>query len=671
MPVLYKAAILFLLLSSTTVSAFAQDTPPNEQLLNGLLYGTAAIMVLYNLIFYLFLKQRSFLYYVLAIGCYLMFQFSIGGILYEYFSDSAPWLFQGRFRNIGPFFGALGMFWGIKFTSSFLELKQYSRRLYNLLYMALIPVAIFFTTTLFLHYRSTALVGNTTAIIWMLTILAVSSIRVFQGSIQARYFLIVHGVLILGITMHALPALGILPYTILTARSNQLGFALSSVVLSIGLAHSVHRTLEQRVTERTRLQQLVTKISTDFANADSFSIDTKIQRFLQTTGRFFETDRAYMFRLSDDLSCMENTHEWCGEDVPALKHQLQQFDLERLPWWRQQLTAKQPIKIPYIPQMPNRATEERTLLLRQGVLSLLAIPVITKDTHLIGFFGYDSIHNHRNWSESELNSLQILAHIIAHAQTKAEAERDLITAKLNAESANEAKSHFLANMTHEIRTPLNGVIGFTDLLMETNLTQQQKTYAEKANAAGHSLLELVSDILDYSKIEAGKLELESIPTDIPHLMAEAVSLVEFQANSKNLELKLDVPVSLSIHALVDPVRLRQILVNLLSNAVKFTHKGEVVLSLKAYYSSPEQVHLNFSVRDTGIGIAPEQHTSLFEPFTQADTSTTRMYGGTGLGLTISHRLAKAMGTHIEVSSQVGTGSIFSFCLKTSVPTAHL
>ncbi len=245
-------------------------------------------------------------------------------------------------------------------------------------------------------------------------------------------------------------------------------------------------------------------------------------------------------------------------------------------------------------------------------------------------------------------------------------EQALQQAITDAYSASRAKSEFLANMSHEIRTPLNGVIGFTELLMSSQLQPVQKGYVNNVNVSAHTLLGIISDILDFSKIEAGMLELEIVRTDMIQLLESATDLVKFSAGNKNLEILLNIDPSMPRFADVDPIRLKQILANLLGNAVKFTEQGEVELKVRFEKRDDGRGVIAFYVRDTGLGISDSQRDRLFTAFTQADSSTTRKFGGTGLGLVISQMIARKMGGTIHIRSTFGKGSTFFFELETQV-----
>ncbi len=400
--------------------------------------------------------------------------------------------------------------------------------------------------------------------------------------------------------------------------------------------------------------------------------DQAIDAALFEIGKALKVDRAYIFTISgtvrDDFHNLSISHEWRSKDnCPSLKakNSFTNAPFEQFcPGWYEAFNESGIVSI----EDTQITGVEKDVLDMFHCRSILAIPMWTEG-RLYGFFGVDFCHQSHEWGDSEINAVRVLATSLSGLLLIRDNEEALRGARDSADAASVAKGEFLAMMSHEIRTPMNAIIGYTDLLCQTELNEMQSEQAAIIKRSGRALLDLINNILDYSKVESRSLELESVQFDLEQVVCEALEGILPQAKDKHLTVDYEIESGVREFYLGDAHRLRQVLMNLANNAIKFTKSGSVKIFVELKKADLEaRLHtLHFRVVDTGCGIPEDKFDRLFQPFSQVDSSTTRKFGGTGLGLVISQRLVERMDGRIWVESRVDEGSTFQFDICLSYP----
>lgn len=414
---------------------------------------------------------------------------------------------------------------------------------------------------------------------------------------------------------------------------------------------------ENSLRQYSEMQKILMKISSTYINIELEKVEEAINHSLEEMGEFVDADRAYIFSYDLDNETTSNTHEWCAEGISPEIENLQDVPIDAIPQWIEKHRKGEVFYIPDVSSLPTTPKGGLyDILAPQGIKSLITVPMVNEN-QLIAFIGFDSVRKHHYYGEREKSLLVVFAQMLVNIKNRIATEQELNLAKEKSEAANQAKSEFLANMSHEIRTPLSAVIGFSELLENMTDDKKQLKYLDSIKTAGDTLLTLINDILDLSKIEANQLEINYQEFNLLTLLDDIKKIFSQKIGEKGLELELEVPFEV-LKIRLDETRLRQILLNLVGNAVKFTKEGYVKLIVSCKLKENKKIDLVISVEDSGIGIDQKGQEEIFKAFKQQDGQSNREYGGTGLGLAITKRLTEMLNGSISLESQKDIGSTF-------------
>ncbi len=425
-----------------------------------------------------------------------------------------------------------------------------------------------------------------------------------------------------------------------------------------------HRT-RRRWERLLRFEEINREIIRLFLQLDN--VDAVVNEVLAMTGHLLDVSRAYVFRFRENERILDNTHEWCAVDVKPRVSIRKGLHFDELAPSFFPLIAELDLIAPHhISMLPD---DLRAILEPQDIQSVLWMPMYLNN-RIEGFVGYDEVRSGRDWLPEEITMSRIITESYARALERKQSELMLVQARDEALRTAQVRSQFVANMSHEIRTPMTGIMGMLELLLETDLEDIQKEFASEAFNSSSRLLAIINKVLDFSKLDARQIILEFGQIDLSAIAHEVKLTLAPQVKDKDVEILVEVASDVPYRVHGDATRLRQVLMNLAGNAIKFTHAGHVIIGIEVLNRSNDLVHVRFSVKDTGIGLAEDKIDQIFESFVQADGTTTRKYGGTGLGLSISKQLVELMGGLIIVDSQEGEGSTFSFTLGLPIVKEH-
>lgn len=459
--------------------------------------------------------------------------------------------------------------------------------------------------------------------------------------------------------------------------ADHVAFSGTSYLFSVLVDISARKQAEKSLNRLFWFEEMITEISSELYGSDAVRTDEIVRDALAQIGAFAEVDRAYLFRYDASLTTMNNTHEWCAEGITAEKDNLQELPITLFPAWMETLRAGTEVYQSDVDAWGPKWAAEKEILQAQGVKSILVVPIAGGGNHF-GFLGFDKVRGRQEWSAEQRRLLRLFANALATVWTRQAADLAL---RVNlakeqrerecAEQSDRLKSDFLSMMSHEIRTPMNGVVGMTDLLLETDLDEKQRKYAEILKSSGDHLLAIINDILEYSKLEAGKFKVERIPFNPVETLRKSLEPFRHDAIHKGLAFSFHADPMIPATVSGDPTRLVQIVHNIMSNAIKFTDSGSVAVKAGVGRWGAGLCELRFAFEDTGHGIPESAQMRIFEPFEQADETIVRRFGGSGLGLAIVKELCDLMGGHVHLESEPGKGSTFTCTLPYSVEVSEL
>jgi PAS domain S-box-containing protein len=595
-----------ILLTLWTTSGFAAHDH-NVQFGEGLYYGFIVLMILYSITMWATLRDNNYFFYLYFLVGFGLYQLTINGYSYEYLWPTLVW-----WNNYSvPIFVACAVMGVAMFTRSFLLTRKHLPILDKFLFILILGLILPIILALTGLYAPAIRISVLLALVTMLTAMLAGILSLRQKYRPARYFLLAWTMFLLGVVISALRAFGIFPANAFTISSPQYGSLMTMFLLALALADRVNIMTRQTIEAQRQYQNI------------------------------FEHANEGIFRSSPG-----------GNIILANQTLANIFGYSSV---EEGIVATPDINQMYV----DPGTREQLLrkLANNGVVANFECEMYKSDGQTIITISINAYA-----TKDDQGNILYLDGMLTDITARKKAE-EMRIARDAAESANQAKSAFLANMSHEIRTPMNGIIGMTGLLLDTELRPEQLEFTNTIQTSAEALLTIINDILDFSKIEAGKLDLEMLKFNVRHTLEDTCDIVALRARQKGLELICQVEPQVPYFLTGDPGRLRQLLTNLASNAIKFTDRGEVSITVSLQKELGDEIILLFSVKDSGIGVPIELHPNIFDPFTQADDSTTRKYGGTGLGLAIAKQLAEAMGGDIGIKSLPDQGSTFWFTAR--------